>query len=57
QTHMEERPYECPDCGKRFQNSSHLIRHQGTHTRERPCKCPKCGKRFNQSFALTRHQQ
>uniref|UniRef100_A0A8C3MHT0 Uncharacterized protein n=1 Tax=Geospiza parvula TaxID=87175 RepID=A0A8C3MHT0_GEOPR len=54
---MEERPYECPQCGKRFQTSSSLLQHQQIHTKERPFHCPECGKGFNRKYTLVTHQR
>uniref|UniRef100_A0A8C0GK60 C2H2-type domain-containing protein n=1 Tax=Chelonoidis abingdonii TaxID=106734 RepID=A0A8C0GK60_CHEAB len=55
---MEEgRLFTCPECGKGFGQSAHLIRHQTVHTGERPYKCPECGKGFSQSSDLTTHRR
>ncbi|NXF00158.1 ZN572 protein, partial [Menura novaehollandiae] len=51
-----ERPYECPECGKRFETSSNLLSNQQTHTKERPFLCPDCGKSFNCNSHLVTHQ-
>ncbi|KAM3845048.1 zinc finger protein 263-like [Vipera latastei] len=47
----------CMQCGKSFNNNSHLICHQRIHTGERPYKCMECGKTFNQKGALNRHKR
>ncbi|KAF2976423.1 hypothetical protein EK904_010535, partial [Melospiza melodia maxima] len=43
-------PYECSECGKRFNRSFHLIRHLRCHTWERPYKC------LDTSSNLIQHQ-
>lgn len=40
--HLEDRPYECEVCGKRFAVELHMRRHLSTHTLERPRRCMYC---------------
>ncbi|NXC08073.1 ZN165 protein, partial [Orthonyx spaldingii] len=51
-----ERLYECSKCGKRFQNSSDLLKHYWIHREERPFCCPDCGKGFKKNTHLITHQ-
>lgn len=49
--------YMCPECGKGFNKTSHLTKHQRTHTGERPYQCPVCGKGFSDRSNFSTHQR
>ncbi|XP_077186324.1 uncharacterized protein LOC143833909 [Paroedura picta] len=52
-----ERPYQCPDCGRRFGCRISLENHRGLHTEGRPYECSYCGKWFRHRTTLGKHQK
>lgn len=53
---LQEKPFECSDCGKRFSQHCMFKIHQRIHTGERPYKCSQCGLSFRWRRNLIAHQ-
>ncbi|XP_063152260.1 zinc finger protein 436-like isoform X2 [Candoia aspera] len=49
-----EKPFGCPECGKRFRQKENLMHHQQLHAGEIPHEFPELGKIFHQREHLLR---
>ncbi|EDQ88382.1 uncharacterized protein MONBRDRAFT_26487 [Monosiga brevicollis MX1] len=47
----------CRYCGRRFQTTAHVRRHERIHSGEKPFKCRVCGKAFNQRGNRNVHER
>jgi uncharacterized Zn-finger protein len=54
-TESEEKPFNCGQCGARFNQRSQLTVHMRVHTGERPYSCKICTRSFSHSTALKLH--
>ena len=56
--HTGEKPYECYECKKRFNNRSQMVHHvKRMHTHEKGYQCELCGKSFYGSYPLAEHMK
>ncbi|KAJ1126017.1 hypothetical protein NDU88_004430 [Pleurodeles waltl] len=56
-THQNEAPYECAECGTSYSLKEELVRHMGSHSRAKPYLCTECGKSFFRKAKLIMHQR
>ena len=52
---IEEKPFACGFCVKRFRNEKSLKVHENVHTGVKPYPCPECKASFTLKSNMTRH--
>ena len=55
--HLDERPFKCKKCNKKFRRRAVLILHERIHTGEKPFTCDVCERPFNSKVHLKRHMK
>ena len=54
--HDKIKSFVCPQCGRKFAESSHLTRHMRIHTRDNLYKCKFCSKSYTRPYSLSQHE-
>ena len=55
--HMNEKPHECPTCGKAFARKQKMKDHTKIHTGESKYTCPLCKKSFSNGDSKWNHKK
>ncbi|XP_021927981.1 histone-lysine N-methyltransferase PRDM9-like isoform X2 [Zootermopsis nevadensis] len=56
-SHMDDKPYVCEECGHKFARRGTLKTHMRSHTGEKPFECEECGHKFTQRGHLKTHMR
>ena len=55
--HMNEKPHDCPTCGRSFARKQKMKDHMKIHTGESKYTCPLCNKNFNNGDSKWNHKK
>ena len=55
--HLNEKPHECPTCGRSFARKQKMKDHMKIHTGESKYTCPLCSKQFNNGDSRWNHKK
>lgn len=55
--HINDQPFQCEFCSKRFNQACNLTKHRRVHTGEKPYKCGMCEKAFMNLSNMKTHEK